>query len=198
MRVAIYLRVSTGRQTVENQRAELLVEADARGWDVVAEYVDEGVSGAKAARPGLDRLLADARHRRFDAVVVWKLDRLARSLRHLLALKDELQERGIGLVSLRDPGFDTTSPQGQLVFQILGAVGEFERELIRERIRAGMARAKRCPSPGKRRPGRPRSARVDLAQAWALLAAGSSVAAAARELGVSRGALRYRLAETLA
>ncbi len=148
MRVAFYLRVSTDQQTVENQRLELLEHAAARGWQVVAEYADEGISGARACRPALDRLLHGARRRRFDAILVWKLDRLGRSLRHLLELVDELKAIGVGLASLRDPGFDTTTPQGELVFHVLAAVGQFERELIRERIRAGLARiSHQVPDP---------------------------------------------------
>ena len=111
------------------------------GWVMAGEYLDEGVSGAQDYRPGLDRLLADAQASRLDLVVVWRLDRLGRSLQHLLKLLDELTSYGVGFTSLRDPGIDTTTASGRLLLQLLGAFAEFERNLIVERVRAGIARA---------------------------------------------------------
>ena len=184
MRIALYARCSTQEQTVDLQLDALREYAAARSFEVSAEYVDEGISGAKTRRPALDLLLADAHRRRFDAVLVWKLDRLGRSLSHLIRLVEMLGSLGIDLVSLGDPGLDTTSSQGKLLFGVMGAVAEFERDLIRERTRVGVAAAKRR---GKR-VGRPR-VHVPLVRAQALLAQGLSQAAVASELGVARSTL---------
>ena len=192
MRLAIYARCSTAEQTVDHQLDGLREYAQARQLQVVEEYLDHGVSGAKAQRPALDRLLADAHRRRFDAVLVWKLDRLGRSLSHLIRLVDTFGSLGIDLVSLGDPGLDTTSPHGRLLFSVMGAVAEFERDLIRERTRSGVAAARRR---GKRL-GRPR-VHVPLAQAERLLASGRSVTTVAQELGVSRATLRRALAKNV-
>ena len=148
MRLAIYARCSTAEQTVDHQLDGLREYEQARGFEVVDEYLDEGVSGAKAQRPALDRLLADAHRRRFDAVLIWKLDRLGRSLSHLIRLVDTFGSLGIDLVSLGDPGLDTTSPHGRLLFSVMGAVAEFERELIRERTRSGVAASRRMRPSG--------------------------------------------------
>ena len=141
MRVAIYARVSTLDQQPENQLLELRRYAEARGWRVVTEHVDHGISGAKERRPALDALKADAKRRRIDAVLCWRLDRLGRNLRHLILLLDELQALGVAFVSLAE-GIDATTPAGKLQLHILGAIAEFEREPIRERVRAGLARAR--------------------------------------------------------
>ena len=192
MRLALYARCSTSDQSVNLQLDSLRDYANARRFEMVDEYIDEGVSGAKVKRPALDRLLADAHRRRFDAVLVWKLDRLGRSLSHLIRVVDQLGSLGVDLVSLGDPGLDTTNPHGRLIFSIMGAVAEFERDLIRERTRAGLASARRR---GKRL-GRPRCP-FSLAKAQTLLASGLSVSAAARELGISRATLRRALAENV-
>ena len=192
MRAALYARVSTTEQTVDLQLDGLREYAKARGLEVVGEYVDEGVSGAKAKRPALDRLMADAHKRALDVVLVWKLDRLGRSLSHLIRLVDTLGSLRVDLVSLGDPGLDTSSPHGRLIFSIMGAVAEFERDLIRERTRAGLASARRRGS----RAGRPR-VHVPIGQAHALLARGLSLTATARELGVSRTTLRRALAKNV-
>src|SRR5438093_12540187 len=152
MKAAIYARVSTVDQEPENQLQELWRYVEARGWSAV-EYVDRGVSGAKDRRPALDQLLADARRRRFDVVVCWRLDRLGRNLKHLITLLDELQALGVAFVSLAE-GIDATTPAGRLQMQILGAIAEFEKGRIVERVRAGLARAR---TQGKRL-GRPRAA----------------------------------------
>ena len=140
MKAAIYARVSTFDQEPENQLAELRRYADARGWTATA-YVDKGVSGAKDRRPALDQLVADARRRRFDVLVVWRLDRLGRNLRHLILLLDELNAVGVAFVSLGE-GIDTATPAGRLQLHILGAIAEFERARIQERVRAGLARVR--------------------------------------------------------
>jgi DNA invertase Pin-like site-specific DNA recombinase len=150
MKAAMYARVSTLDQEPENQLRELRRYAEARGWQAV-EYVDKGVSGACESRPALDELVKAARRRRFDTLVVWRLDRLGRNLRHLIMLLDELTALGVGFVSLGE-GIDTSTPAGRLQLHILGAIAEFERARIAERVRLGVARAK---AQGKRL-GRPR------------------------------------------
>src|SRR5262245_8417946 len=181
MKAAIYARVSTFDQEPENQLQELRRYVEARGWTAV-EYVDRGVSGAKDRRPALDQLLADAKRRRFDVLVCWRLDRLGRNLRHLILLLDELQAVGVGFVTLGE-GIDTTSPTGRLVLHVLGAIAEFERERIRERVVAGLQRAR---SAGKRL-GRPKGALPAdrLATVKTL-----SLTAGAAALGVSRSTLK--------
>jgi DNA invertase Pin-like site-specific DNA recombinase len=140
MRGAIYARVSTLDQEPENQLAELRRYVEARGW-TATEYVDRGVSGAKERRPALDALLKDARRRRLDVVVCWRLDRLGRNLKHLVTLLDELAAIGVGFVTLNE-AIDTTTPAGRLQLHVLAALSEFERARIAERVRAGLARAK--------------------------------------------------------
>lgn len=193
IRAALYARVSTSGhgQDVGLQLDELRQVASQRGWTVHEEYVDAGVSGAKTSRPALDRLLADAREGRVDVVAIWKLDRLARSVSHLLELADSLNAWGVGLVSVRDAHVDTTTPAGRFTLQILGAVAELERSLIRERVVAGVRRAQ---AAGKHC-GRPRRD-LDLRPALALLREGRSLKETAGILGVSRTTLRRRLRET--
>jgi DNA invertase Pin-like site-specific DNA recombinase len=140
MKVALYARVSTDEQEPENQLVELRRYAQARGWESV-EFVDKGVSGSKDRRPALDELVAAAKRRRFDTVVCWRLDRLGRNLRHLILLLDELQALGVSFVSLGE-GIDATTPAGRLQLAVLGAIAQFERDRIIERVRAGLARAK--------------------------------------------------------
>ena len=151
MRCGIYARVSTLDQEPENQLAELRRYCELRGWSM-REYVDKGVSGSKDRRPGLDELLRDAKRRRIDVLVCWRLDRLGRNLRHLILLLDELQALGVGFVTLGE-GIDTSTPAGKLQLHILSAIAEFERERIRERVLAGLQRAR---AQGKRL-GRPRT-----------------------------------------
>jgi DNA invertase Pin-like site-specific DNA recombinase len=148
LRVAIYARVSTAgnNQSPEMQTRELREYCAHRGWIVAGEYVDVGISGAKEKRPELDRLLGDAHRRRFDAVVVWKFDRFARSVSHLLRALEGFQSLGIEFVSLSEQ-LDTSTPTGKMVFTVLGAVAELERSLIVERVRAGMRNAR---AKGKR------------------------------------------------
>lgn len=182
MRAAIYARVSTFEQEPENQLAEILQYVAARGWIVAGDIrVDRGVSGAKDRRPALDALLADARRRRFDVLVVWRLDRLGRSLRHLVMMLEELQALGIAFVSLSE-GIDATTTAGKLQMHILAAIAEFERARIAERVKAGLARVR---AAGKRL-GRPT---VRVSESDMLRTAHLGVRAAASELGVSRSVL---------
>lgn len=183
MRAAIYARVSTLDQEPENQLQELRRYIAARGWTAV-EYVDRGESGAKDRRPQLDRLVADAKRRRFDVVVCWRLDRLGRSLRHLILLIDELHALGVSFVSLSE-GIDATTPAGRLQLHVLGAIAEFERDRIRERVLAGLQRAR---MQGKRL-GRPRTrpAMIDVP--------GGTVRAAAQAWGVSKTTAAKWIAE---
>jgi DNA invertase Pin-like site-specific DNA recombinase len=139
-RAAIYARVSTFDQEPENQLQELRRYIEARGWTAI-EYVDKGVSGAKERRPALDQLVADAKRRKFDVLVCWRLDRLGRNLKHLVTLLDGLQAMGVAFVSLAE-GIDATTPAGKLQMHILGAIAEFERSRIAERVMAGLARAR--------------------------------------------------------
>jgi DNA invertase Pin-like site-specific DNA recombinase len=140
-RAALYLRVSTIDQHPETQRYDLLQLVEQRGFQIVEEYVDHGVSGARAKRPALDRMLADAARGRFDVIVVWAADRLARSVKHFLELLDEFQRLGIEFLSMRE-ALDTAGPLGRALIIIVGAISELERSLIRERVRAGMRRAR--------------------------------------------------------
>jgi DNA invertase Pin-like site-specific DNA recombinase len=141
-RAALYVRVSTDGQTVENQIRELRHVAERRGWDVVETYTDAGISGAKGrnGRPGLDTLLKDASRRKFDIVMAWAIDRLGRSLIDLLTMIQHLEACGVDLY-LDQQAIDTTTPMGKLVFQVTGAFAEFERSMIRQRVKAGLKRA---------------------------------------------------------
>jgi len=148
IRAALYARVSTANsgQDPTVQTRELEEYCQRRGWRVVGEYVDVGISGAREKRPELDRLMTDAHRRRFDAVVVWKFDRFARSVSHLLRALETFRGLGIEFVSLSEQ-VDTSTPTGKMVFTVLGAVAELERSLIAERVRAGMRNAR---AKGKR------------------------------------------------
>jgi DNA invertase Pin-like site-specific DNA recombinase len=181
-RVALYSRVSTTHgQDPELQSRELREYATSRGWTIIQEYCDVGVSGSKDSRPALNQLMADAYRRKFDAVLVWKLDRFGRSLRHLVNALAELEAFGLAFVSLRD-NLDLATPSGRLMFQIIGAMAEFERALIQERVRAGLRNAR---AKGKRL-GRPRVF-VSESQIETLRASGASWRAVAKELGVGIG-----------
>ncbi|HTV54036.1 MAG TPA: recombinase family protein [Terriglobia bacterium] len=152
-RVALYARVSTLHgQNPEMQLGELREYAQRRGWVITSEYVDLGVSGSKESRPELNKMIAAAHARMFDAVVCWKLDRLGRSLKHLVTTIEDLQAYGVAFVSLRD-NLDLSTPSGRLMMHIIGAMAQFERELIRERVTAGIHAAR---ARGKRI-GRPRA-----------------------------------------
>jgi DNA invertase Pin-like site-specific DNA recombinase len=193
MRVAIYARVSTvgNGQSPEMQLCELREYVERRGFTLAGEYVDSGISGTKDSRPELNRLMADAHKRRFDAVCVWKFDRFARSVSHLLRALETFKALGIEFISFSEQ-MDTSTPTGKMVFTVLGAVAELERSLIAERVRAGLrnARAK------GRTLGRPKS-NVDAAQIARLRGQGLSVAAVAEQLGVSVGTVCGRSKTTV-
>lgn len=179
-RAALYLRVSTDRQTTDNQAEKLEAVAAARGWSVVSRYEDAGISGAKRRdqRPGLDAMLKDAARRRFDVVMVWAIDRLGRSLVDLLGTIHELESARVDLY-VDQQAIDTTSPSGRAMFQMMGVFAEFERAMIRARVRAGMDRARAIG----RIPGRTINPEK-LESVRSLLASGSGVKAAARKAGV--------------
>src|SRR5215470_2379591 len=181
MRVAIYARVSTANngQDPAMQTRELREYVERRSWQLAGEYVDVGISGTKEKRPELDRLMVDAHRHRFDAVIVWKFDRFARSVSHLLRALETFQALGIHFVSLSE-SLETSTPAGKMVFTVLGAVAELERSLIVERVKAGLRNAK---AKGKRL-GRPQSV-LDAKKVTALRAEGRSVPAIANELGYS-------------
>jgi DNA invertase Pin-like site-specific DNA recombinase len=189
MRVAIYARVSTANngQDPTMQTRELREYAERRGWQVSGEYVDVGISGSKEKRPELDRLMGDAHRRRFDAVVVWKFDRFARSVSHLLRALETFRALGIEFVSFSEQ-LDTSTPAGKMVFTVLGAVAELERSLIVERVKAGLRNAK---AKGKRL-GRPRKF-VDARRIAALRSQGLSRATICRETGLSKGTVQRAL-----
>jgi DNA invertase Pin-like site-specific DNA recombinase len=181
MRVAIYARVSTvgNGQSPEMQLNELREYCERRSWKIVGEYVDLGISGSKDSRPELNRLMADAHKRRFDIVVVWKFDRFARSVSHLLRALETFKALGIEFCSYSEQ-MDTSTPTGKMIFTVLGAVAELERSLIVERVKAGIRNAK---AKGKRL-GRPCVEASD-SQINMLLAQGLSMAAVGVRLGIS-------------
>jgi DNA invertase Pin-like site-specific DNA recombinase len=179
MKVAVYSRVSTHEQTTAAQLDELRSYCERRKWEIVAEYTDEGVSGSQESRAGLNHLLADAKRRKFDAVLVYRYDRFARSLRQLVNALCEFDSLGIHFVSLHE-GVDTSTSNGRLVFGIFASIAEFERELIRSRVRSGIAAAR---ARGKRI-GRPRVLATD-SQINTLLGQGHSMMAVGEKLGIS-------------
>jgi DNA invertase Pin-like site-specific DNA recombinase len=189
MRAALYCRVSTnnGQQSPDMQLRELREYCQRRGWTVAGEYVDVGISGTKERRPELDRLMADAHRRRFDAVVVWKFDRFARSVSHLLRALETFKVQGIEFVSFSEQ-LDTSTPAGKLVFTVLGAVAELERSLIVERVKAGLRNAR---AKGKRL-GRPRKI-LDTKRIATLRAQGVGWKRIAAGMGVGVGTI-YRVA----
>ena len=184
---AFYARVSTLNQNCDCQLEDLRRYASQR-FVTIREYVDVGVSGAQRHRPQLDALMADARKRRFDVVLVWKFDRFARSVKHLVDSLEEFRALGIDFISYTE-GVDTTTPAGQLLFNIMGAVAQFERDLIAERVRAGIAHAR---ARGKRI-GRPR-AEIDVAKVVDRRTAGQSLRGIAKALGVPVSRVRRALA----
>ena len=183
MRAAIYARVSKagGGQSPEMQLRELREYCQRRGFDVAAEYVDYGISGSKESRPQLNKLMTDCRKRLVDAVVVYRYDRFARSLRQLVNTLAEFDALGIHFISLHE-GVDTSTPNGRLVFGIFASIAEFEHELIRDRVKSGFAAAR---AKGKRL-GRP-SIAVDIARIAELRAIGASWPAIAKQMGISVG-----------
>jgi DNA invertase Pin-like site-specific DNA recombinase len=184
-RVALYARVSTSGQTVENQKRELEAVADRHGWQIVSVFEDKGISGAKDKRPGLDRLMLGVHRRDFDLVAAWSVDRVGRSLQHLLGFLGELKAKGVDLY-LHQQGLDTSTPAGKAMFQMLGVFAEFERAMIVERVHAGLRRAK---AQGKRL-GRPRVAADVELRIRRELTKGTGIRAVARKLGVGVGTVQ--------
>jgi DNA invertase Pin-like site-specific DNA recombinase len=196
-RVALYLRVSTDEQTVENQRRELTEACQRRGWQVVAEFADEGISGAKGRdkRPGFDRLHKDMTRGKFDAVAAWSVDRLGRSLQDLVAFLSELHGAGCDLF-LHAQGLDTSTPAGKAMFQMLGVFAEFERSIIQDRIHAGIARARLSGTRTGKAIGRPKiSAATEDAIRAALAQGGKGILKIASEHGVGSGTVQRVRAE---
>ena len=183
-RAALYMRVSTKNhgQTTETQAVALQDYAARRGFEIVEEYRDEGISGSKDSRPALDKLMKDARARKFDVVIVARFDRFARSVSHLLRALEEFSHLGVDFVSLSE-SVDTSTPMGKMIFTVLGAVAELERNLIKERVHMGISRARK---QGKRL-GRPRRI-FDKDKAHRMLET-MSAREVARKLGVSRGVI---------
>jgi DNA invertase Pin-like site-specific DNA recombinase len=186
-RAAIYVRVSTDKQTVENQVQALRQIAERRGWEVVEQYSDAGISGSKGrdGRPGLDAMLKDAQRRKFDVVMAWSIDRLGRSLIDLLGTIQALEACSVDLY-LDQQAIDTTTPAGRLMFQVTGAFAEFERSMIRRRVHAGL---KRAVEAGKTL-GRPRISEKIEQRITEQLRAGKGVIKVAKEIGVGVGTVQ--------
>jgi DNA invertase Pin-like site-specific DNA recombinase len=186
-RVALYLRVSTSGQTVANQRQDLEAAAARHGWQVVATFQDAGISGAKGRekRPGLDKLLKVVARREVDLVAAWSVDRLGRSLQDLLGVLSEIHAKGVDLY-LHQQGIDTSTPAGKALFQMLGAFAEFERAMIRERVMAGLARARREGIALGRKPLEETNA-AKVKAIRAMRAQGKGIRRIAADLGVGVG-----------
>lgn len=191
-RVAIYARVSTDRQTTGQQVQELRAAASRHGWQVAGEFVDSGISGAKGReqRPQLDAMLKAAARKEFDVVAAWSVDRLGRSLTHLVAMLDEIHAKGIDLY-LHQQGIDTTTPGGKALFQMCGVFAEFERAMIRERVNAGLARARREGTVL----GRPRVAAAVEAYVRSLHQEGRGIHSIAKTVGCGAGTVQRIIAE---
>jgi DNA invertase Pin-like site-specific DNA recombinase len=187
MRIGIYARVSTKDQSCELQVRDLRAYCAARGFDLTREYVDVGQSGAKDSRPELNKLMDDGRKRQFDAIVVWRFDRFARSTKHLLTALEEFRSLGIQFISYQE-NIDTSSALGQALFTIVSAVAQLERDLIRERVSAGIRNAR---ANGKKL-GRPKNS-VDRKEILELKAQGHSLRQIAATLRVGYGTVRERL-----
>lgn len=191
MRVAIYARVSTDGQSVNSQLTELREVAERRGWTIVHEFTDKGISGAKGRdqRPALDTMLKAAMRREFDAVAAWSVDRLGRSLQHLVAGLGDLQAAGVGLY-LHKQGLDTSTPSGRAMFGMLGVFAEFEREMIRERVTAGIRNAKAKGTKSGKPIGRPKVDRSIEKRVLELRGQSWGVNRIAQELGIGSGTVR--------
>jgi len=196
-RVALYLRVSTGEQSVENQRRELRVTVTRHGWNIIVEYADEGISGAKGRdkRPAFDRLLKAVTRRKIDMVAAWSVDRLGRSLQDLVGFLGELHAAGVDLY-LERQGVDTSTPAGRALFQMLGVFAEFERALIQERVRAGIAKARATGTKSGRPFGRPMIDDTRRLQIERLLRDGIGIRRVARMTGSGNGVVARIKRET--
>lgn len=189
MKAAIYGRVSTiGKgQDVDLQLRDLRNYAKARGWETFKEYIDNGISGRKSRRPALDQLMNDARKRHFDAVLVWRFDRFARSTKHLVTSLEEFKHLGIHFISFME-NIDTSSPMGKAMFTITSAIAELEADLIRERVIAGLANAKAKGATL----GRPKVG-LDMSKLLGLKEKGLTLRAIAREMDISVGLVHKTL-----
>ena len=186
-RVALYARVSTTDQSTDSQLLDLRRYVSERGWTSFKEYVDEGISGTKDSRPALNGLMNDAKKRRFDVVLVWRFDRFARSTKHLILALEEFRNLGIDFVSYQE-NIDTSSPLGSAIFTIISAVAQLERDIIAERVKAGLRRAR---ENGKKL-GRP-SKKVDRSEIRRLRSEGRSLRQIAAELNVSKNTVARHL-----
>ena len=184
-RIPIYARVSTDRQSTESQLNALREYAGKRAWAISKEYIDEGYTGSNTKRPAFTAMMADAKKRKFDVLLVYKLDRLSRSLKDLITTLDDLKSMGIDFISY-DNGLDTTTPTGRLIFNVVGAVAEFEKDIIRERVRAGLENAKR---KGKRLGRPPVSSRL-VDEAKKLRSEGMSFRQIGKRLGIPESTVR--------
>jgi len=186
-RVALYARVSTTDQSTDSQLLDLRRYVRERGWNIYKEYVDEGISGTKDSRPALNELMNAAKKRRFDVVLVWRFDRFARSTKHLILALEEFRNLGIDFVSYQE-NIDTSSPLGSAIFTIISAVAQLERDIIAERVKAGLRRAR---ENGKKL-GRP-SKKVDRCEIRRLRSEGRSLRQIAAELNVSKNTVARHL-----
>jgi DNA invertase Pin-like site-specific DNA recombinase len=191
---AVYVRVSTSDQHTELQESELREYCERRSWKYVL-YRDHAQSGARENRPALTEMMKDIRKRKIDVIVIWALDRLARSLKHLLTVAEECKTLGVDIVCLKQ-NIDTTLPAGRLTFQVLGAVAEFEREMLRERVKAGMAQARRA---GKRigRPALRQFGPKDIERVRTLRSAGASVRQIVKDFGTTQWMITRLTSSTL-
>jgi len=189
-RVALYARVSTTDQSTESQLLDLRRYTRERGWNIYKEYVDEGISGTKDSRPALNQLMNDAKKRRFDVVLVWRFDRFARSTKHLILALEEFRNLGIDFVSYQE-NIDTSSPLGSAIFTIISAVAQLERDIIAERVKAGLRRAK---ENGKKL-GRPR-VNIDSDEIYRLRLKGLSLRQIATQLDISKSTVARNLAQS--
>ena len=196
-RVALYLRVSTSGQTVENQRIELSAVAERHGWEVVAEFVDAGISGAKGRdrRPAFDRLCKAITRRQVDMVAAWSVDRLSRSLQDLVAFLGEVRGAGVDLY-LHQQGLDTSTPAGRALFQVMGVFAEFERAILVERINAGIARARQVGTRSGKAIGRAKVSPERETVVRDALAAGMGMVRAAKLAGVGVSVVQRIKAES--
>jgi DNA invertase Pin-like site-specific DNA recombinase len=195
-KVVIYGRVSTNKQTVDNQLNQLREISKRNDWDIVDEYLDEGISGSlgRDKRPSFDRLLKDVNRKKFDGILVWSIDRLGRSLQDLVSFLNDIQSKNVDLY-IHQQGLDTTTSTGKMMFQMCGVFSEFERNIIRERVKSGMENAKRNGTKSGRRIGRPTNVNeTTKTTIMELLDRGMSKTKVCKTLGIGVGSL-YKLIE---
>ena len=188
--VALYARVSTDKQTVDMQTSELEEFIKRRGWKLFDTYIDQGFSGKNTNRPAFNAMMTQARERRFDILLVWKLDRLSRSLKDLINTLDDLSSFGIDFISFKDRQIDTTTASGRLLFSVMASMAEFERTLTSERIKAGLANAKR---KGKTLGAKRKLTPALFQKGLEMKNNGLSNRQIAKELSISEGTFRYWL-----